>query len=218
MAESVNGLVLALTEEASIDISAATALVYINRAWRTFHGRARSYRDTVSFGTVVADQAAYAAPAGIKELYSLEVAGVPYGRARRPDGYSNSQGRLYWSFQGEVGLFYNDATASSVEEIVLIPTPTEAGAAITGFAATLPPDLTNDGTGDTLLTAHLDGDMIEPLIAGGMAIAYQREGNLALRDACQSAFDASAEEYRRTIKRRFRGPGPTQMRIGGAAA
>jgi hypothetical protein len=136
---------LVSSTEASFDVTTTQALTWLNRSWRTMLGRARAYRKTVSFGNTVANDATYDAPAGIVELYSLEVAAVPYGRARREDVYWNTQGRLAWTYQGETGLFYPDATTGAVSSITLVPTPTTAGLAMTGLAATYPPDLTNDG-------------------------------------------------------------------------
>lgn len=211
MAETVSGLVSALVDESSFDVTPTQALTWLNRSWRTMLSRARAYRKTVSFGTTVADDQTYDAPAGVIELYSLEVAGVPYGRARREDVYWDTQGRLTWTYQGETGLFYPDATASAVQSVTLIPVP-GAGLAITGLAATSPPDLTNDGTGDTLLNAWADGHF-EALISGAMAIGYRREGNAGLRADAQATFDNEVEELRRDVKRRWRGPGPTQIRV-----
>jgi hypothetical protein len=219
MAETVSGLQDAVVQEASFDVTSAQALAWLNRRWRLALRRARAYRDTVSFGVTVAGTAFYAAPAGVIELYSLEVAGVPYGRAKRPDGYANSMSRLRWSGQGETGLFYEDASASAVQGVTLIPTPTAAGLAVTGLAAASPPDLTADGTGDTLLNQFLDiGLDVETLIAGALSIGYSREGNVGLRDAQMGVFDRDVEEWRRVVRRRFRGPGPTDIRIAGRTA
>jgi hypothetical protein len=212
MAETVAQLVTAIVDEASFDVTSSQALVWLNRSWRTMLGRARAYRKTVSLGTTVANDATYDAPAGIVELYSVEVAGVPYGRARREDVYWDTQGRLVWTGQGETGLFYPDATAAAVSSITLIPAPTTAGQAMTGLAATYPPDLTSDATGDTLLVAYAD-NRYEGLIAGAMAIGYRREGNAGLRADAKTEFDQETEELRRDVKRRYRGPGPTQIRV-----
>jgi hypothetical protein len=83
---------------------------------------------------------------------------------------------------------------------------------MTGLAATYPPDLTNDGAGDTLLVTYADG-RYEGLIAGAMAIGYRREGNAGLRADAKAEFDQETEELRRDTKRRYRGPGPTQIRV-----
>lgn len=217
MAESVQNLVDAVMQEASFDVTQTTALLWLNRRWRTMVGRARAYRKTVAIGSTTASTSFYPV-AGVLELYSLEVAGVPYGRARRPDGYANSQGRLMWDLQGEVGLFYPDASAAAVKGVTIIPTPTTSALAITGLAATEPPDLTADGTGDTLLAAQLDGEFYEALIAGTLGIGYRREGNSALARDNDAVFDAGADEFRRLARRRFRGPGPTAIRISGVTA
>lgn len=212
MAETVSGLVTALTDEASFDVTASQALTWLNRSWRTMLGRARAYRKTVSFGSTVSGTATYAAPAGIVELYSLEVAGVPYARARHDDVYWDTLGRLVYTGQGERGLFYPDTTSNAVSSMTLIPAPTTAGLAMTGLAATYPPDLTSDTAGDTLLVAYADG-RYEGIIAGAMAIGYSREGQQSLEAGAQGKFDRDTEELRRDTKRRYRGPGPVQLRV-----
>lgn len=213
MPETVQNLVDAVVQEASFDVSAATALVWINRRWRAMVGRARAYRKTVAIGSTVNGTAFYPVT-GVIELYSLEVGGVPYGRARRPDGYANSQGRLMWDLQGEVGLFYADASTAAVLGVTLIPTPTSV-LAITGLAAVEPPDLTVDAAGNTLLTTILDGEFYEPLIAGVTAIGYRRQGDVAQARDNEAMFDSGTDEFRRLAKRRFRGPGPTEIRVAG---
>lgn len=217
MADTVQDLLDAVTQEASFDVTTATALKWINRRWRTMAGRARAYRKTLSIGVTAANVAFYPVT-GVLELYELEVGGVPYGKARRPDVYANAQGRLLWEGMGEVGLIVEDADASAVRGLTLIPTPTVAGTAITGFAALEPPDLTNDATGNALLAAVLDGEFVEPLIRGAMAIGYGREGNDRLEAAGEAQFQAGTEEFRRVCRRRFRGPGPTQIRMVGFTA
>jgi hypothetical protein len=217
VAETVSGLVSAIVDEASFDVTSAQALAWLNRRWRSMLGRARAYRKTITIGSTTSGTAFYAV-AGVLELYELEVAGVPYGPARRPDVYSNSQSRLTWSYQGEVGLFVADASSAAVKGVTLIPTPTSTGLAITGFAATEPPDLTNDGTGDALLAAQLDGEFVEALIDGAMAIGYRREGNIGLARDNDAVFDAACGEFLRITKRRYRGPGATQIRVEGAGA
>jgi hypothetical protein len=213
MAESVSGLQDAIVQEANFDVTATQALTWINRKWRMMLGRARSYRKMISVGTTTANTAFYSLT-GVLEVYEVTVAGVPYSRARRGDPYEDAQGRLVWTGQGEYGLFVPDASASAVNGIRLIPTPTSTGLAIGAFAALEPPDLTADATGDALLAANLDGEFIEALIAGAMAVGYQREGNEGLARANEARFDDGADEFRRIVKRRYRGPGPTQIRTG----
>jgi hypothetical protein len=208
VAETVTGLQDALINEASFDITATQALAWINRRWRLMIGRARAYRKTLTVGPTVAATAFYPVPAAI-EVFEVTVGGAPYGRGRRGDPYQDSQGSLRWS---GTGLFVPDATASAVRGITLIPVPDTAGLAITAFAAVEPPDLTPDATGDTLLATILDGEFVEPLIAGAMATGYRREGNLGLARDNDAMFDAGCDEFLRITRRRFRGPGPTQIR------
>jgi hypothetical protein len=208
--ETVTGLQDALINEASFDITATQALAWINRRWRLMIGRARAYRKTLTIGPTVAATAFYPVPGAI-EVFEVAVDSAPYGRGRRGDPYQESQGSLRWS---GTGLFVPDATATAVRGITLIPIPVRAGLPITAFAALEPPDLTADAAGDTLLTTILDGEFIEPLIAGAMATGYRREGNLGLARDNDAMFDAAADELLRITRRRFRGPGPTQIRTG----
>jgi hypothetical protein len=175
VADLVTDLQSAIVTEASFDVTNAQALVWINRRWRAMIGRARAYRKTISVGTTVASTQFYALT-GVLEVYEVTVAGVPYSRARRGDAYEDTQGRLVWTGQGETGLFVPDATSTAARGISLIPIPTSSGSAISAFAALEPPDLTADATGDALLAANLDGEFVEALIAGAMAIGYRREG------------------------------------------
>lgn len=212
MADLVTDLQTAVVAEAGFDVTNAQALVWINRRWRAMVGRARAYRKTISVGSTTAGTSFYALP-NVLEVYEVTVAGVPGAPARRGDAYEDTQGRLAWTYQGEKGLFVPDANASAARGITLIPAPGESGLAIGAFAATEPPDLTADSTGDTLLQTVLDGEFVEALIAGAMAIGYRREGNLQLARDNDAVFDEGADEFRRITKRRYRGPGPTQIRI-----
>lgn len=215
MAETVTGLRDAIINEASFDVTTATALSWLNRSWRRMVGDARAYRDLISVGNTVADQAFYAVPS-VLEVFNLTVAGVPYTRARRNDSYADQQGRLLWTYQGEVGLFEPGVNASAARGVTLIPAPAESGLAIAVVAATAPPDLTADGTGDALLAAVLDGEEVhEGLISGALAIGYSREGNVALRDANLAAHAADTAKLASTTRGRFRGPGAAQIRIAG---
>jgi hypothetical protein len=213
MADTVADLQTAVVTEANFDVTNAQALVWINRRWRAMVGRARAYRKTISVGTTSTTSAFYPLP-GVLEVYEVTIAGVPAAPARRGDAYEDTQGRLVWTYQGEKGLFVPDANASAARGITLIPAPTTAGLAIGAFAATEPPDLTADATGDTLLQTVLDGEFVEALIAGAMAVGYRREGNLQLARDNDAVFDEGADEFRRITKRRYRGAGPTQIRTG----
>lgn len=213
MADAVADLQTAIVTEASFDVTNPTALVWINRRWRAMVGRARAYRKTISVGNTTAGTQFYALT-GVLEVYEVDVAGVPYSPARRGDAYEDAQGRLAWTGQGEKGLFVADANSSAARGISLIPLPSTSGLAITAFAATEPPDLTADATGDALLASVLDGEFVEALIAGAMAIGYRREGNVQLARDNDAVFDEGADEFRRIVKRRYRGAGPTQIRTG----
>jgi len=213
MPETVSGLQDAIVNEASFDVTPTQALAWINRRWRSMVGRARAYRKTLTVGTTTANVAFYPLT-GVLEVYEVTVAGIPYSRGRRGDPYFNTQGELAWTGMGEGrGLFVPDANASATRGVTLVPTPADTGSAISAFAALEPPDLTADSTGDTLLAAVIDGEFVEALIAGAMAIGYRREGNLGLARDNDQMFDSGSDEFMRITRRRYRGPGPTQIRV-----
>jgi hypothetical protein len=208
VAETVAGLQDAIVTEASFDVTPTQALTWINRRWRSMTGRARAYRKTLTVGNTTGGTGFYPLT-GVLEVYEVTVNGAPYGRARRGDPYQDVIGALRWT---GAGLFVPDANTSAVRGITLIPTPDTSGLPIGAFAALEPPDLTADAAGDTLLTTVLDGEFIEALIAGAMATGYRREGNIALARDNDAMFDMGADEFGRITRRRYRGPGPTQIR------
>ena len=210
MAETVSGILSDLQTEAQVDATTAQLLRDLNRRWSTMLSDAKAYRKQITVGTTVAGTGFYAVTA--IELYSLAVAGVPYDRAKRRDAYEYAQGRLWW-WPSELGLAYPDANSSAAKGVTLLPTPDTSGLSITGFAAVAPPDLTNDASGDTLLTANLETDLMGPLTSGVMADRYRRDHRWDLVPSAEADFSMGVEKLRRRTARRFRNAGPTQIRV-----
>lgn len=216
MAETVQQLVTDVVQEGGFDVADPQALRWLNRRWRLMVSEARAYRVTVDVDVTVAGEAFYAfSPV---EAYSFEVAGVPYGKARRPDVYGYSQGALVWSGPAGTGLILADADATGVKGITLVPAPTTDGLPITSFAAMMPPDLTLDDEGDALLQAVLEDDFADELISGAVATGQMRsEARQDLAAGFEQVFSAGVERLRLRTRRRFRA-GPGQIRILGVNA
>jgi hypothetical protein len=214
-ADSVQNLVDDVRVEGGFDVIEATALRWLNRAWRRMVSEAKAYRKTVAVGNTVAGTAFYAfSPI---EAYSFEVGGVPYGQARRSDRYASSQGTLWVSPNG-AGLTSGDADANGVRGITLVPTPTSVQA-ITSLAAVMPPDLTIDTTGNTLLAAVLEGDFHDGLVAGAVATGLKRlERRADEAGPFDQDFAIETERLRLRVRRRYAGAGPAQIRIAGINA
>ena len=198
MADDVDTLVAEL--QAIVDVDDPAALRRLNSRHRTMVARARSYQPTVAIGNTVVGQAGYPFPSSpeIVELLQVYVDGVPYGKAKRDDDYSYSQGGLIW--EGPTGLWF----AEEDSELILIPAPSTAGLAITALAACYPPDL---AAGQPASAFKIDGEFQEPLVNGAAATELLRigEGDPASMEA---TFTAACEEQRRRVDKRMRGSGP----------
>jgi hypothetical protein len=133
---------------------------------------------------------------------------VPYGKARRDDWYSYSQGALTWT--GPPGLWFAEEDST----LVLTPAPDSSGLAIVGAALALPPDLVSGGAVTTL---KVDLDLLDALVEGAAATELFRigEGDPV---SLETKFDSACDEQRRRARRRNRGSGTTQIRIQGVNA
>jgi hypothetical protein len=217
VADTVQNLVDDVRVEGGFDVLEATALRWLNRAWRRMTSEARAYRKTVTVGTTAVGTAFYAfSPI---EAYSFEVGGVPYAAgARRSDRYASSQGTLWISPDGS-GLVSGDADSTGAKGITLVPTPSTAGLAITSFAAVMPADLTIDATGNTLLAAVLEGDFHDGLVAGAVATGLKRlERRADEAGPFDQDFAVETERLKRRTRTRYAGAGPAQIRIQGVNA
>jgi hypothetical protein len=212
VADNVDTLVAEI--QSVVDIDAAGALTRLNRAHRRMCARAKSYRKTVAVGNTVAGTSDYALD--VIEAYTFEVGGVPYGRARQGDSFAYGLGQLTWRSPGNGGLIVAEADSSGVQGIRLIPTPdsSSAGLAITSFAAVTPPDLVAGGAASTI---HVDQDFYDALVEGAVATTLRRQGEGDPAGSDQ-IFDGACEELRQRVARRYRGSGPSQIRVQGVNA
>lgn len=213
MAETVQGVVDAIVQEANFDVTNATALTWLNRRHRTMVVRARALKETISAGSTVIGQADYTLPAGVVEVYEFDVGGIPFTRGRRTDIASNAQGLLWLYAPNGAGLIAANADSTGAAKFTITPVPTSV-LAISLFAAMQPADL------DTAVDATLlvPSRFVEGLIAGGMATGYYREGQVQLAQVQEQRFDAACEEWRLDVRKQMRGSGPVQIRIVGVNA
>lgn len=210
MADNVDALVAEI--EATVDLTAAEALTRLNRAHRRFVSRARAFRKTVSIGPTVAAQSAYALPSGLVELWEVQVAGVTYGRALHTDIALDVQGWLL--LDGLGGVIAPEESASGAREVSLIPAPVTGGDTVTVRGAFSPADLVAGGAASTIL---VDDDFYDDLVECAVAPVLRRLGE-GDPDTLEAKTEARVEEFARRVRRRYRGPGPAQIRVQGINA
>lgn len=168
---------------------------------------ARARRERVAVGNTVADQASYAMPAGIVEIYEVTVGGSPYGRSPHTDIAQANQADLVWVGNG---LYVADADSSAVDKITLIPTPEESGTAIEIYAAIRPVTLTLAGT------VFIPDEFVRYLRYGMLASGWDENAeDTGTAERFEQRFEQGVERYRRWVARRFRGSGPAQIRVKG---
>lgn len=210
MADTVQQLVDDVRVEGAFDVTPEQALRWLTRRHRKMVARARCYRKTVSIGPTVADQRDYALPEGVVQLFELTVDGVTYGNGRHADLAQGAQGYLLLSDSGGVVVAEEDEAGAS--EVALYPTPTTAGSEVLVRATFLPPDL--DVADDS--TLKIPGDFTDALVAGAIATGLRRvEHRSDLAQPHEQEFADACEELRRQVNRRYRGPGPAQIRVVG---
>lgn len=210
MAVTAQSIVDAVRLEVGFDATEAQVLAWLNGRHKAMVARSRCFRKSLAVGNTVIGTSFYALD--VIELYNLEVGGVPYMKARRPDIYGYSQGTLLWTGKGTTGLIVADASSAGVRGISLVPTPT-AVQAIVAYAAVAAPNL---ALADNVLP---DDDFAEALIDATAATGYKRDTErMELAAPFEQMFTDACEELRRRVQRRYRGPGPTQIRVIGVNA
>lgn len=208
MGEAVSALLEEVVDGYGFDVDQATALRALNRAHRTLVRRSRIRKGKVGIGAAVAGQRDYVLDGhGVLEVLDLEVGGIPYNRAPRRAQQAYARGRLAWTPTDE-GLFVDTADGSGLGQLGLIPTPTEAGAAIEVYGALEAEPLAIDGT---VLTPE---DYDDALVGRAAAQFYRREPEqVATARDLEAIFDAACEELRRQIAKQKRGAGAATIRV-----
>lgn len=206
---TVQDLVDDILNEGAFDVTSAQALRWLDRRHKSMCARARVYRKTTDFGPTVIGQQEYGLGAGLIEALDVTVDGAPYTRARHTDIAQNAGGWLTLSGMG--GVFADSASSAGVQQLVLIPAPTEAGLAVSVYGVFLPATLELDNAPGLLI----DEDLVEGLLAGVFATGLSRpqEARLDLAQSYEAQFSAACEEQRRRVGRRLKGAGPSQIRL-----
>ena len=212
--DSVQALLNEAAGAEGFDATQAQLLLWLNRRHRDMVALSRSYRDRVDVGPTVADQEFYAV-AGVVETYNVEVNGVPFSKARRPDVYADSQGGLVWCGPSGSGFVVEDVNATNVQGFTLIPSPETAGLSINVWAAVMPPDLV---AGDAVSALKVDSDCYDALVSGVIASGLMRAQQASLAAPHERVYEAAVEKLRRRVKRRYNTMGPAQIRVQGITA
>src|SRR5215472_3931163 len=155
MADTVATLVEDVLTVGGFETSEAEALKSLTRCQRQMCARSRCYRKKLNVGTTASGVQEYALPAGVTEIFELQVGGVVFGAGRHQDLAEGAQGWIWLG--GEGGVFTRDDDTTGATKIALFPIPTSGGATTVGaeiaaFAAVQPPDI----------TAGLDSSIVIP--------------------------------------------------------
>lgn len=211
---TVQGLIDQVKTEAQFDVDDSAALNWLDRRHKVMVIRARAYRKTVSIsGGTVANQSDYALPSDLVEIEQVTVDGMPYGQAMHTDLAYGAQGWIMLSGIGGVVASEEDATGGP--EIALYPTPTDVGKVIQVRGIFRPSDLVV-GTDSTI---RVPDEFLDALVSGAIATGLNRqEYRPDLAQTFEQDFSNACEEWRRQVRRRYRGAGPATIRIRGVNA
>jgi len=208
---TVQGLIDQVRLEAQFDVTDAAALAWLDRRHKKMVIRARAYRKTATIpGGTVANQRDYALPSDLVEVLEILVGGLPYGRATHSDLSYGAQGWLW--LDGVGGVASSEEDSSGGAEIALYPTPTQSSQAIQVRGIFRPASLVV-GQDSTILVPD---EFLDPLVSGAIATGLTRqEYRPDLAQGFEQDYSDACEEWRRQIRRRYRGAGPTAIRIVG---
>jgi hypothetical protein len=208
---TVQGLIDQVKTEAQFDVTDAAALLWLDRRHKKMVVRARAYRKTATIaGGTVSGQRDYALPSDLIEVLEINVGGLPYGRATHTDLSYGAQGWVMLSGIGGVASSEEDATGGA--EIALYPTPT-TNASVISVRGIFRPSSLAVGQDSTIVVPD---EFLDSLVSGAIATGLQRqEYRPDLAQAFEQDYENACEEWRRQVRRRYRGAGPTAIRIQG---
>jgi hypothetical protein len=207
---TVQGLIDQVVTEAQFDVTGDAALAWLDRRHKKMVVRARAYRKSVSVGPTVSGTSDYLLPTDLVEVLEVNVGGLPYGRGTHTDLAYGAQGWLV--LDGIGGIVSSEETASGGAEIALYPTPTSSGDTITVRGVFRPSSLAV-GADTTILVPD---EFLDSLVSGAIATGLARqEYRPDLAQSFEQDYESACEEWRRQLRRRYRGAGPTPIRIRG---
>jgi len=210
--ESVASLVSNVLTETAFDVPEPQALGWLSRAQRKMCARTGAYRKRITLATTVAEKGSYAVPPEVSEILQVDVEGTLYGFVRR---YDASVQAPVFIWEGATMGWHGAGRDDDEEgnpELMLYPVPSEGGSLIEIWAVCVPPALSS--TDDT--TLKIPPDFYDALVSGAIATGYLRvEGRADLAAPHASIFNEACTELRKQVNRRFRGAGPTFIRLQG---
>lgn len=203
----VEDMVDAVKVEGNFDVDEPRMLRWLSAAHRRMCVRATCIRRRIELGPSVEEQSAYPVPPEVAQILEVLVGGMKYGMGRHSD-IAVGQCLLI----DGAGVTAEDASEAGGALLSLIPAPSDVGVSIEIFAVCRPPALL--AADDSTLGVPEEHD--EDLIAGAVAIGLAREAMRPdLAQSFQAQFDAACTELLKSTRRRFRGSGPTQIRVVG---
>lgn len=188
-------------------LSEAEAKARINQAHKRMVVEGEAVKARVAIGETIAGQNVYSLDRDVAQLLSLRVDGRGYDRKSSDEIDDLGSSDAY--VLGYPGRFFApEFSASGEGELLIYPTPTQAGLAITGRAIMLPPDLVNDTD-----YPSLPADFHEDLVDGAMATVLLRDDErLADAAALEDRFRQRIRDLRGRMTRRV-GSGPARIRV-----
>lgn len=204
--ETVEELVDQVRTEGSFDLTVEAVLRSFNQQHRRMVAESRCYRQEVSIGPTVDDQAVYLLDPDIIEVTELMVDGVPWKRTGTRS-LAGLRGQLLRTC-GVGGVYAQWPSPAGAEQVMLYPVPV-GGLAVTGVAAMRAPDLVL--TDRPMVPPEFHEALVGATI--GALIGRVDEG-LGAAQTYKDQFEVDIEKLRRTVKARF-SSGPGQIAVVG---
>lgn len=213
----VDDLVAQVVEQGNFDAPPAWVLGWLDQRHKLMCSRSKCFRKKVTLATV-AGQSAYPVPAEVQEILEVTVAspiagglGVPYAPSKPEDLSAGALGFVWLSgvfVARGGGIFVRDESSEGVDEIALYPTPTESGLSVVVSTVCRPGGL-ELGTAVRTPPEFDDG-----LVAGAIATGLERiEARPDIASSAEQKFGIACEELVRQVRRRFKGQGPSKIRV-----
>lgn len=179
----------------------------INQAHKKMVVDGEAIKARVEIADTIASENAYPLDPDVAQLLSLRVNGRGYDR-KSADEIDDLGSYDAYAVGYPVRYFAPEFSASGEGQVLIYPTPTQAGLAITGRAIMFPPDLVNDSD-----YPSLPADFHEDLVDGALATTLMRDDE-RLSDALtlEERFKQRTRELRGRMTRRV-GSGPARIRV-----
>jgi hypothetical protein len=202
-------IVAAALAEGGIDATPAQGLVWLNDRHKRLVGGSKWRKLQRNLGTTVVDQAVYPLGDDVVDLLMVRVdLSAPYISISLEELWElQASATMRITRQGLFAPHYDDD--SEAESFELFPAPSEAGKAITGIVAVLPPTLLVGDTPKIPEDFHLKG-LKSGVIADGLSLIDEANADASYHE--QQWQDALEALTRRRKSRVGKGPQRIQLR------